>query len=235
AADASVSGLLAGLTVVVTAGPTRELIDPVRFVSNRSSGKMGFAVARAAAEAGADVILVAGPVQLPTPAGVQRVDVETSAEMFEATLARLAGIDIYIGAAAISDYRPEPAPQKIKKKTDRLVLDMVKSPDLLATIAARPDSPFTVGFAAETERVEEYARQKLEGKRLDMIVANQVGARLGFDEDDNSVLILWRDGQEAIGRMPKAEIARRIVATVASRYTAARGATVTALRRPSQG
>ena len=222
---------LKGLRVLVTAGPTREPIDPVRFISNRSSGKMGFAVASAAVEAGAEVLLVAGPVNLPTPAGVQRVDVETAGEMFTATLDRLAGTDIYIGAAAISDYRPEAAPQKIKKRSDRLTLDMMKSPDLLATIAARPDAPFTVGFAAETERVEEHARQKLEGKRLDMIVANQVGAKLGFDEDDNSVLILWRDGQEALGRMAKADLARHIIATVAARH-AARGTNVTPLRRP---
>jgi phosphopantothenoylcysteine decarboxylase/phosphopantothenate--cysteine ligase len=223
---------LKGLRVLVTAGPTREPIDPVRFVSNRSSGKMGFAVARAAVEAGAEVTLVAGPVHLPTPAGVQRVDVETAAEMFAATMDRIAGTDIYIGAAAISDYRPEPAPQKIKKRADRLVLDMVKSPDLLATIAAHPGAPFTVGFAAETERVEEYAREKLAGKRLDMIVANQVGARLGFDEDENSVLILWKDGQESLGRMAKGDLARRIIATVAARHAAAGRTNVTPLRRP---
>jgi len=213
---------LKGRRVLVTAGPTREPIDPVRFVSNRSSGKMGFAVARAAVEAGAEVTLVAGPVYLPTPAGVRRVDVETAAEMCAATLERIAAADIYIGAAAISDYRPEPAAQKIKKHTERLTLDMAKSPDLLATIAARPGAPFTVGFAAETERLEEYARQKLEGKRLDMIVANQVGAKLGFDEDHNSVLILWRDGQESLSRMAKCDLARRIIATVAARFAAVR-------------
>ena len=226
------AGLLKGSRVLVTAGPTREAIDPVRFVSNRSSGKMGFAVARAAVEAGAEVTVVAGPVNLPTPAGVRRVDVETAAEMFAATMERIADVDIYIGAAAISDYRPEPAAHKIKKRTDRLTLDMVKSPDLLATIAARPGAPFTVGFAAETERLEEYARQKLDRKRLDMIVANQVGAKLGFDEDDNSVLILWRDGQEALCRMPKCDLARRIIATVAARFTAVRDSRVILLRRP---
>ncbi len=225
-------GLLKGSRVLVTAGPTREAIDPVRFVSNRSSGKMGFAVARAAVEAGAEVTVVAGPVNLPTPAGVRRVDVETAAEMFAATIERIADVDIYIGAAAISDYRPEPAAHKIKKRTDRLTLDMVKSPDLLATIAARPGAPFTVGFAAETERLEEYARQKLDRKRLDMIVANQVGAKLGFDEDDNSVLILWQDGQEALCRMPKCDLARRIIATVAARFTAVRDSRVILLRRP---
>ncbi|MEO8223960.1 MAG: bifunctional phosphopantothenoylcysteine decarboxylase/phosphopantothenate--cysteine ligase CoaBC [Gammaproteobacteria bacterium] len=226
------AGLLQGLRVLVTAGPTREPIDPVRFVSNRSSGKMGFAVARAAVEAGAKVTLVAGPVNLPTPPGTRRIDVETAAEMSAATLELIGEVDVYIGAAAISDYRPEPAPQKIKKRTEHLALDMVKSPDLLASIAARPVPPFTVGFAAETERLEEYARQKLAGKRVDMIVANQVGARLGFDEDDNSALVLWGDGQAAFSRMAKRDLARRIIATVAERFTAARASRVTPLRRP---
>ncbi len=218
-AAAAVSGLLAGLRVVVTAGPTRELIDPVRFVSNRSSGKMGFAVARAAADAGAKVLLVAGPVHLPTPPGVERVDVETAEEMYAATLARIAGADIYIGAAAISDYRPLAiAPHKIKKQADTLTLEMTRSPDLLATVAARPDRPFTVGFAAETEKLEEHARRKLTGKNLDMIVANLVGTKLGFDGDDNAARILWADGEQAFGNMPKADLARQIVAVVARRY-----------------
>lgn len=215
----SVAGLLQGLTVVVTAGPTRELIDPVRFVSNRSSGKMGFAVARAAVEAGARVILVAGPVHLPTPAGVERHDVETAEEMYRATLDRIPGADIYIGAAAISDYRPrEIAEQKIKKQADTLTLEMTKSPDLLAAVARLPRRPFTVGFAAETEKLEEHARQKLTGKRLDMIVANQVGTRLGFDGDDNQAIVLWGDGEHALGRMAKGDLAREIIAVVAARY-----------------
>jgi phosphopantothenoylcysteine decarboxylase / phosphopantothenate---cysteine ligase len=234
-APENLAGLLEGLRVLVTAGPTREAIDPVRFVSNRSSGKMGFSLARAAVEAGAEVTLVAGPVNLPAPAGTRRVDVETAAEMFAATMEHIADVDIYIGAAAISDYRPEPAAQKIKKRTDRLTLDMVKSPDLLASIAARPGAPFTVGFAAETERVEEFARQKLEGKRLDMIVANQVGAALGFDEDDNSAVMLWREGQESLPRMAKSELARRIIAGVAARYTAVRERRVIPLRMKNPG
>ncbi len=228
-----VSGLLAGLRVLVTAGPTREPIDPVRFISNRSSGKMGFAVAQAAVEAGAQVTLIAGPVNLSTPRGVQRADVETAEQMCSAALDCVGNADIYIGAAAISDYRPEAAPQKIKKRSDRLLLEMNKSRDLLASIAALPAAPFTVGFAAETERLEEYARQKLEGKRLDMIVANLVGARLGFDADDNSALILWRDGGEELARTSKLELARQIIRVVAARYTTARGASVTPLRRPA--
>lgn len=231
-AASDIAGLLKGVRVLITAGPTREPIDPVRFISNRSSGKMGFAMAGAAIAAGADVTLIAGPVHLPTPAGARRIDVETAAEMFAAALAQVADADIYIGAAAISDYRPDPASQKIKKRTDHLTLEMQKSPDLLATIAARSPGPFTVGFAAETERLEEYARQKLEAKRLDMIVANQVGARLGFDEDENSVLILWRDGRTALGRMAKCDLARQIISIVASRFTAAADSRVTPIRRP---
>lgn len=227
-----IAGLLKGTRVLITAGPTREPIDPVRFVSNRSSGKMGFAVATAAIAAGADVTLITGPVHLPTPAGVRRIDVETAAEMFAAALGQIADADIYIGAAAISDYRPEPASQKIKKRTDRLTLEMQKSPDLLATIAARIPGPFTVGFAAETERVEEHASQKLEAKRLDMIVANQVGAKLGFDEDENSALVLWREGQQALDRMAKGDLARQIIAIVAARFTVARDSRVTPIRRP---
>lgn len=217
--------VLEGRTVLVTAGPTREPIDPVRFVSNRSSGKMGFAVARAAAEAGARVILVAGPVQIESPEGIERINVETAAQMYEQAMARIGAADIYIGAAAISDYRPASiAPQKIKKRQDTLALEMVRSPDLLAAVAALPDGPFTVGFAAETEKLEEHALAKLNGKRLDMIIANQVGERLGFDADDNSALALWEGGREPLGHMSKAELAHRIIRVVAARYAVARPA-----------
>ncbi len=218
-------GALEGLKVVITAGPTREPIDPVRFVSNRSSGKMGFAVARAAADAGADVTLVAGPVHLPTPPGVNRVDTETTQQMFDATMAVIDDADIYIGAAAISDYRPEhPADQKIKKHADTFELKMVKSPDLLATVAALDDGPFTVGFAAETEKLEEHAGIKLERKRLDMIIANLVGATLCFDADDNECVVLWPGGRQPYPKLSKAELARQLVDAIASRYRAARAA-----------
>jgi phosphopantothenoylcysteine decarboxylase/phosphopantothenate--cysteine ligase len=226
-------GPLAGATVLITAGPTREPIDPVRFVSNRSSGKMGFAVAHAAAAAGARVVLVAGPVSLPTPKGVERIDVETAADMRNATLERAAKADIYIGAAAISDYRPEQvADHKIKKKTDTLSVDMVKSPDVLAEVSALPGRPFTVGFAAETQKLETHARAKLEGKSLDMIVANLVGANLGFDCDQNSALVLWGDGKQSLPEMSKAELAQRIVALIATRYLAVTKAP-TPLRQPT--
>lgn len=220
--QADTAGALRGLKVMIAAGPTRELIDPVRFVSNRSSGKMGFAVARAAADAGADVTLIAGPVSLPTPPGIARFNVETALEMHEAVLSRIDDQDIYIGAAAISDYRPESVPeQKIKKNADRFVLEMVKSPDVLADVAALPEPPFTVGFAAETQKLEEHARSKLERKRLDMIVANLVGLDLGFDRDDNAATVFWPDGQEPLPNMSKSELSRRLIAVIAHRYRSA--------------
>jgi phosphopantothenoylcysteine decarboxylase/phosphopantothenate--cysteine ligase len=225
-------GPLSGTRVLVTAGPTREPIDPVRFVSNRSSGKMGFAVAQAAVEAGARVTLVAGPVSICTPAGVERIDVETAAEMHAATLARAADADIYIGAAAVSDYRPEQVPaNKIKKKADTLDLNMVRCPDVLAAVAALPDGPFTVGFAAETEKLEEYALEKLKKKQLDMIVANLVGSNLGFDRDDNSAIVLWPGGREEISRTSKAELARQVVDMITQRYRDT-GSAPTPIRRP---
>jgi phosphopantothenoylcysteine decarboxylase/phosphopantothenate--cysteine ligase len=216
-------GPLEGLHVMVTAGPTREAIDPVRFVSNRSSGKMGFAVARAAADAGARVTLIAGPVQLATPPGVERVDVETTQQMFDAAMQHISGVDIYIGAAAISDYRPKTAmAQKIKKSADTFTLEMVKSPDLLASIAALADGPFTVGFAAETENLEQYATDKLNRKNLDMIIANLVGERLCFDADDNEVVVLWPGGRRQIPKASKPDLARTLIDSIASLYHQAR-------------
>jgi phosphopantothenoylcysteine decarboxylase/phosphopantothenate--cysteine ligase len=225
--------LLTGVRVLLTAGPTREPIDPVRYISNHSSGKMGFAVAQAAAEAGARVTLVAGPVQIATPPGVERIDVESAAEMHEATLARAMQADIYIGAAAVSDYRPEQAAgQKIKKKAATLDLHLVKCADVLAAVAALAQGrPFTVGFAAETEKLEEHALDKLQRKGLDMIVANLVGSQLGFDRDDNSAVLLWPGGREEIAQTSKLELARRIVAAIAQRL-AGTAAGVTPIRRP---
>jgi phosphopantothenoylcysteine decarboxylase/phosphopantothenate--cysteine ligase len=218
---------------LLTAGPTREPIDPVRYVSNRSSGKMGFAVAQAAAEAGARVTLIAGPVNLQTPANVDRVDVETAAQMHEETFRRAANVDIYIGAAAVSDYRPASfRPQKIKKRDDTLQLEMVKSKDVLAEVAALPAGPFTVGFAAETERLEEYARGKMENKKLNMIIGNLVCDDLCFDRDDNSVLVLWPGGSEEFSRMPKTELAQQLIALIAKRFREATNAP-TPIRRPA--
>ncbi|MGI9308322.1 MAG: phosphopantothenoylcysteine decarboxylase, partial [Gammaproteobacteria bacterium] len=172
-----------------------------------------------AVDAGAQVTLIAGPVSLASPPRVERVDVESAMEMYDTAMDRIGDFDIYIGAAAISDYRPESVVnQKIKKSSDTFTLSMVKSPDLLASIAAMQDGPFTVGFAAETEKLEEHAHTKLAGKRLDMIVANLVGSGLGFDRDDNTALVLWGDGQQPIPNMAKTEMARQLITLIASRY-----------------
>ena len=213
------AGALAGLAVVISAGPTREAIDPVRFISNRSSGKMGFAVAAAARAAGAAVTLIAGPVSLATPAGVRRVDVESAAQMYAAVHTALAGAHIYIGAAAVADYAPECcATDKIKKTSERLELTLHKAPDILAAVAALEPRPFTVGFAAETTDLERHARDKLARKHLDLIAANEVGAERAFDRDDNSLLVLWPGGRCELTHKPKSELAREFIALVAERY-----------------
>ncbi|MGB8327549.1 MAG: bifunctional phosphopantothenoylcysteine decarboxylase/phosphopantothenate--cysteine ligase CoaBC, partial [Steroidobacteraceae bacterium] len=192
AAALTQDGALRGLRVVVTAGPTREHIDPVRFISNRSSGKMGFAMAQAAAEAGAEVVLISGPVALATPPGVRRVDCQSAADMLEAVTREVDGAQVFIGTAAVADYRPAtPASQKIKKRAAALDLDLERTRDILAAVAARPRRPFVVGFAAETESVERNARIKLEEKNLDMVAANEVGEDKAFDRDDNALIVLW--------------------------------------------
>jgi phosphopantothenoylcysteine decarboxylase/phosphopantothenate--cysteine ligase len=223
-AGAAVDGVLAGRTVVVTAGPTREPIDPVRYLTNRSSGKMGYAIAAAAHALGARVILVSGPVSLPEPRGAEVVHVETAVEMHAATHERIAEADIFIAAAAVSDYRPaEMSEQKIKKTRDAMTLELVRSPDILASVAALQDAPFTVGFAAETENVRDYALAKLGNKKLDMIVANRVGADCGFDYDENAAEILWQDGEKAFVKMPKSELAARLMDVIAARFLEVRG------------
>ncbi len=219
------NGPLQSRRVLITAGPTREHIDPVRFISNRSSGKMGFAVAQAAREAGAEVVLVCGPVSLPTPPGVRRVDVESAADMLTAVLREVAGTDIFISTAAVADYRPaQAAQQKIKKTSDTLDISMERTVDVLATVAARPDRPFVVGFAAETESVEQHARAKLMKKNLDMIAANEVGHDKAFDCEDNQLIVLWRTGREELGRASKLALARSLVAMIAKSYDASRNA-----------
>ncbi len=218
---ATTDGPLTGRRVVVTAGPTREPIDPVRYITNRSSGKMGYAVAAAARAAGAEVVLVSGPVNLPSPAGVRRIDVETAAEMHEAVTREVAGADIFIGAAAIADYGPAAvAEHKIKKKDDTMRLELTKVPDVLAAVAARPDRPFVVGFAAETRDLETHARAKLENKRLDMIAANLVGPGVGFDADHNTLRVLWPDGSEDLGQASKEALAARLIASIVERFRA---------------
>lgn len=223
-AGAAVEGVLAGKTVLVTAGPTREPIDPVRYITNRSSGKMGYAIAAAARALGARVIVISGPVSLPEPRGAEVVRVETAAEMHAATHERVAEADIFIAAAAVADYRPtEASAQKIKKTKDSMTLELVRCPDILASVAALDKAPFTVGFAAETEKVRDYALGKLENKKLDMIVANRVGADRGFDVDDNAAEVLWRGGAKAFNTMPKTELAAALMDAVAARFFETRG------------
>lgn len=216
---AATSGALAGRKVIVTAGPTRERIDPVRFITNRSSGKMGFAVAEAARDAGAEVILISGPVNVCTPPGIRRVDVETADQMLAAVNENLGGADIFIAAAAVSDYRPvQVSMEKIKKTSDSLMLALSRTTDILATVAAGAARPFVVGFAAETQNVERNALAKLEGKNLDMIAANQVGEGLAFDQDDNALTVYWRGGGRELKRAGKAQIAAELVALIAERF-----------------
>ena len=214
-------GELAGRRVLITAGPTRERLDPVRFISNRSSGKMGFAVAQAARAAGAEVVLVSGPVSQPTPPGVRRIDVESAADMLAAVLRELPGTHVFISTAAVADYRPvRAAHQKIKKTSDTLEVSMERTPDVLATVAARPKRPFVVGFAAETQAIEQNARAKLMRKNLDMIAANEVGDDKAFDCDENQLIVLARGARYELGRAGKLALARGLVSLIASELAA---------------
>ncbi|HEY9253242.1 MAG TPA: bifunctional phosphopantothenoylcysteine decarboxylase/phosphopantothenate--cysteine ligase CoaBC [Stenotrophomonas sp.] len=221
-APAQGDGRLAGLRLVISAGPTYEDLDPVRYVGNRSSGKMGFALAAAAARHGAEVVLVAGPVHLATPAGVQRVDVRSAAQMREAVLGAFPA-DIYIGAAAVSDYTPRRAvPQKIKKTGETLTLELVRTPDILAEVAAQTGAlKLVVGFAAETHDVEKYARGKLAAKRLDLIIANQVGVSgSGFESDDNAATAYWQGGERIFPSSSKAALAEGLLELISERLQA---------------
>lgn len=217
---------LSGLRIVVSAGPTFEDIDPVRFLGNRSSGKMGFAIAAAAAKRGADVALIAGPVHLPTPDQVQRHDVRSAAQLYDAVLAALPA-DIYIGAAAVADYTPRTvAAHKLKKLdgVDTLTLDLVRTRDVLAEIGAGPLRPrLLVGFAAETDNIEVYARAKLVKKNLDLIVANRVGvAGSGFESDDNAFTVYGHDFERAFDSAPKTQLADALLDLIAERLQALR-------------
>ena len=214
-------GALAGLRVVVNAGPTYEDIDPVRFLGNRSSGKMGFAIAEAVSLAGAEVTLVAGPVALATPAKVAlRVDVRSAQQMRDAVLEAVRGADIFIATAAVADWRVATYSSRKLKKGARgaPVLELVENPDILAEVAALDPRPFVVGFAAETERLTERAREKLVYKKLDMLVANLVDEHVGIGADDNAVELFWPGGSEALPRASKLEIAEALVARIARRF-----------------
>ena len=207
-------GLFAGRRVLVTAGPTEEPVDPVRVLTNRSSGKMGYAIARAAREAGAEVTLVSGPVALPAPAGVTRIDVRTAEEMFEAVKRSMPGVDVFFAVAAVADYRVRNrAAQKIKKGNGGIVLELEENPDILSWVAGRPKAPFCVGFAAESERLAEHAKDKRQRKRIPLIAANLAQEALGADE---SSITLYDDrGEHPLGRAPKLQLARRLLEHVA--------------------
>lgn len=211
------SQLLAGKRVVITAGPTREALDPVRYLSNHSSGKMGYALARAALEAGAITTLVSGPVKLDIPEGANAIHVETAQDMHEQCLSLLDQCDIFIACAAVADYRPaDRALQKIKKSSQEMTLTLVRNPDIVSAVAASEPRPFTVGFAAETEDVLNYAREKMQRKNLDMIVANDVADNaIGFSSDENAVTVIWRGGEQQVARADKNTVAREIITLIA--------------------
>ena len=209
--------LLEGKRVVITAGPTREALDPVRFLSNHSSGKMGYALGRAAVDAGAITTLVSGPVNLSAPEAAHLVPVESALEMHEQCMSLLESCDIFIACAAVADYRPvDQSAQKIKKTAEEMSLTLVRNPDIVSAVAAAEPGPFTVGFAAETNDVLNYARDKMQRKKLDMIVANNVADyTIGFSSDDNAVTVLWPEGHQEIARAGKDAVARQIIALIA--------------------
>ena len=213
------AGLLSGLNVLITAGPTRERLDPVRYLTNRSSGKMGFAVAAAAKEAGAHVTIIAGPVQLETPAGITRINVESAREMHAAVHRQIGDADIFIAAAAVADFQPAVvAKQKIKKQGNEGVkLELEPAPDIVKSVADMSKRPFVVGFAAETNDVEDNARSKLKRKKLDMIAANHVGDGIAFDCEDNALTVIWPGGKTEVARGPKFEVARELIGLIAKR------------------
>lgn len=222
-ADALATKPLQGKKVVLTAGPTREAIDPVRFITNHSSGKMGFALADAAARAGADVTLIAGPVHLPTPANVTRINVSSALDMLAAAQTHCQQADIFIATAAVADYRPATAAdQKIKKQGqgDPMTLTLVENPDIVASIAKSSPKPFTVGFAAETQNVVQYAQDKIRRKNLDMIVANDVSqGGIGFNSEENAVTVLWPTGEQYLPQASKQRIAEQIIQLIQARLT----------------
>lgn len=214
------SRTLDGVKLCITAGPTREAIDPVRYISNHSSGKMGYALAEAAADAGAQVTLISGPTQLPCPERVTRIDVISAQQMYDASLEKMGNCDIFIACAAVADYRPASVKeQKIKKHDDAMRIELLRNPDIVSAVASHAQRPFTVGFAAETQDVVSYARGKLQRKNLDLIVANDVSdARIGFNADDNSVTVISADAEHHIEPMSKRQLARQLIAEIAQRY-----------------
>jgi phosphopantothenoylcysteine decarboxylase/phosphopantothenate--cysteine ligase len=211
---------LQGVKVLISAGPTREPLDPVRYITNRSSGKMGYALAHAALQAGAEVTLISGPVTLAAPANIELINVETAAEMYEAALSRAADHAIYIGAAAVADYSPViMQPEKIKKQAEQTTIILQKTKDILADVAKLDKRPYTVGFAAETHELEVYARDKLARKKLDMIAANWVGRELGgFDSNQNALHVFWENGEQTLAMMDKTRLAEELIHLIAERF-----------------
>ena len=215
--NASKQAWWSGKKLLITAGPTYEDIDPVRYIANRSSGKMGFAIAQNAAERGAQVTLISGPVNLATPPGVERINVRSAQEMFEAVQQHYAQVDVMIGAAAVADYRLEqPAENKLKKTADQdgLTLKLVKNPDIIAWVAEQTNKPYVVGFAAETQQVESYARDKLKRKKLDMICANQVGDGLGFESDQNALTLITNQTINPLAHSSKTQQAKSLLSFI---------------------
>jgi len=219
------SGALQGCKILITAGPTFEAIDPVRFIGNRSSGKMGYALAQAAIEAGAQVTLVSGPVALTTPDRVTRINVESAAQMHLAVMQHISAQNIFIGCAAVADYRPAQShAQKIKKSASTLQIDLIKNPDILADVAALAQPPFCVGFAAETENLPRHAQQKMVSKKLHMIAANDVSTAdetrdSGFNSEYNALHVFWPGGDKQFEKASKPQIARQLIALIAQHYS----------------
>ncbi len=211
---------LEGVHLLITAGPTREAMDPVRYITNRSSGKMGFALAQAARDAGAHVKLVTGPVALATPRDVVRVDVETALDMRDAVMREISGVQIFIACAAVADYRPlQSATQKIKKTHDRIALELTKNPDIVTEVASLESPPYILGFAAETQELAKNAKSKLESKRLDMIAANRVDrSDIGFESEYNALTVIWPGGQRSLSKATKSELARQLIELLAQHY-----------------
>ena len=206
--------------ILITTGPTREAIDPVRYISNHSSGKMGFALAKAAAQLGGEVTLISGPVSLTAPENVTRIDVVSAKQMHQQALAKAGQVDIFVGCAAVADYRPVAiADQKIKKNDDQMTITMVKNPDILQDISLSNNRPFCVGFAAETQDVETYARGKLQRKKLDLIAANNVAiAGQGFNADQNALTLFWKDGQLDLPLANKEQLATKLMVEILSHF-----------------
>lgn len=217
----NIPALLQGISILITAGPTQEALDPVRYLSNRSSGKMGYAIAQAAQQMGASVQLISGPVSLTPPLSIKTTTIKTAQQLLTACQQQAKEVDIFIATAAVADFRPvKPASQKIKKQqdSDTMTLELVKNPDVLATISHEFPHLFTLGFAAETENVVAYAKKKLKQKKIDMIAANHVGENRGFEKDDNAIELIWHDGQQTLPMMDKKSLALELLKHLAPHY-----------------